>query len=486
LNLAPVFRPARSLLLCLLLPLGAICAHAATADLMRLTEQLDKLDQLDFEQAIEKAEDCTRVRDFDCSETELRKARKRATGSKSKVTLTQAEHNLAQMQRRVQREEREYAEKQRQLELAEAKLREAEERAEEQARQQERAEQRAARDAERQAEQEQSHANTLANIQLAGALFNQAMRNQIAAKAAGLARNNEVSQMQASVSASVARDQERFAQERARLEAQRSDLKRQQADAQQQMRDLQQQRSRDQQEMQRRQQEQLVVEKQRVEQQHKLRDDALRVQDERAAQERPAKVAEQKAGFARSAGTYANGQAMQPTISLGSPVVAKPREADDTQASRDTRVAMADGGSGSSKRSSSSSAEKASSAAPKAPAEPTDPREPDSNGCIDTIGWCSTPQSVERKGTTTILRFTNTCPFRVYGTFANGIVGGRIDAGADGVRPGAKHSWTTQNGDGRSYIRIVGSVRGDQDWVCSGKYGGFQAGDSTLDTRKKK
>lgn len=108
----------------------------------------------------------------------------------------------------------------------------------------------------------------------------------------------------------------------------------------------------------------------------------------------------------------------------------------------------------------------------------------DSDGCIEAIGWCSTAQTVETRGSTQRLIFTNTCPFRVYGTFINGNVDGKADSGASGVRAGAKHIWPTQGGNGRSFIRIVGSTKGS-DWVCAGKFknAGFAAGDSTLERR---
>lgn len=112
------------------------------------------------------------------------------------------------------------------------------------------------------------------------------------------------------------------------------------------------------------------------------------------------------------------------------------------------------------------------------------PEEPDSDGCIETIGWCSSGPQTEQRGKTTILRFENTCPFRVYGTFINGQDNGKTDGGASGVGAGKTYAWSTQDGNGRSFIRVVGSTRLGNDWVCASKFQGFAAGDSTLERRK--
>ena len=110
--------------------------------------------------------------------------------------------------------------------------------------------------------------------------------------------------------------------------------------------------------------------------------------------------------------------------------------------------------------------------------------EPDSDGCIEAIGWCSSGPQTEQRGKTTLLRFENSCPFRVYGTFINGLDNGKVDAGASGVGSGKTHVWPTQEGNGRSFVRVVGSTKPGNDWVCASKLQGFAAGDSTLERKK--
>lgn len=79
-----------------LLSLLFISAQAApSSNMTRMTEQLDQLDQLDFQDAVAKAEKCTRAHDFICTEAQLAKARKVATGTAAKNTVRQAEKNLA-------------------------------------------------------------------------------------------------------------------------------------------------------------------------------------------------------------------------------------------------------------------------------------------------------------------------------------------------------------------------------------------------------
>ncbi|MCU4120159.1 hypothetical protein [Variovorax sp. N23] len=60
-----------------------------------MTEQLDQLDMLDFQDAVAKAEKCTKAHDFTCTEAKLAKARRVAVGTAAKNTLRLAEKNLA-------------------------------------------------------------------------------------------------------------------------------------------------------------------------------------------------------------------------------------------------------------------------------------------------------------------------------------------------------------------------------------------------------
>ncbi len=103
----------------------------ATADsnLLDLVDQLDKMDEQDFQILLNKADDCTIVRNFSCSEKQLRKAAKLAKGSKNKKALSRSTQNLQSEKNRVNDEIRARAEEERQIRLARER-REAEEIAE--------------------------------------------------------------------------------------------------------------------------------------------------------------------------------------------------------------------------------------------------------------------------------------------------------------------------------------------------------------------
>ena len=108
----------------------------------------------------------------------------------------------------------------------------------------------------------------------------------------------------------------------------------------------------------------------------------------------------------------------------------------------------------------------------------------DADGCIEAIGWCSSGPETTQRGSTTVLSFRNTCPFRVYGSFFNGLADGRVDAGADGVSAGKTKTWSSSGGSGKSFVRVVGSTRPSADWTCAAKFQGFAAGDATLETKR--
>jgi hypothetical protein len=84
-----------------------------------MADQLDKLDQQDFQNTLDKANDCTRVRNFSCSDEMLRKAAKLANGSKDKLALNTATRNLQVERQRVKDEALARAEQARQMQLAE-------------------------------------------------------------------------------------------------------------------------------------------------------------------------------------------------------------------------------------------------------------------------------------------------------------------------------------------------------------------------------
>lgn len=180
---------------------------ATTAELLRLTDRLDQMDKLDFDQAVEKAEKCIRLRDFSCTETQLKSARKLVTGTSSKTALGQAETNLALEKEAVESEKRAIAQRERELQEQEARLRQAEERAQQQA----------ARDTEG-----AEGMSTAQGVALFGSLLGQSLANQSVQRMAEMANARRFEQQRASVNASIARDQERFARERAQSDAQRA------------------------------------------------------------------------------------------------------------------------------------------------------------------------------------------------------------------------------------------------------------------------
>lgn len=108
---------------------------AADDDIFGMLEMSDQLDSRDFQEAIDRVNDCTSARDFSCSEKELAKAAKLANGAQDKKTLLAARQNvvsekalIAEEKRRREEEERRLVEEQRRREEA-AERRAYEERA---------------------------------------------------------------------------------------------------------------------------------------------------------------------------------------------------------------------------------------------------------------------------------------------------------------------------------------------------------------------
>lgn len=64
-------------------------------DLLAISDELDQMDKSDFADAINEANGCTASRNFSCSETQLAKAGKLLTDSKSKQILADARQRLA-------------------------------------------------------------------------------------------------------------------------------------------------------------------------------------------------------------------------------------------------------------------------------------------------------------------------------------------------------------------------------------------------------
>lgn len=115
---------------------------ASVTDLLEMSEKIDQADKQDLLTLIDKANGCTRVRNFSCSEEQLRKAARLANGSKDKLALNTATQNLHTEQQRVEEEARARAEQERQIQLAEKRRREEEDQAEESRRLAQRQEQR--------------------------------------------------------------------------------------------------------------------------------------------------------------------------------------------------------------------------------------------------------------------------------------------------------------------------------------------------------
>lgn len=197
-----LIRFAASCLLCL----AASSAPAATtAELLRLTEQLDQLDKMDFDQAIDKAGACVQARDFDCSEAQLKIARKLVVGSAAKETLGRAEARQREEREAVEAERLALARRQRELDEQERRLQAAE------------------RQAARAAD-EGSGMSSAQGAALFGSLLAQAYKGQAVARMAEAAQGERIRQQLEASRADVARNQQRFAEERARLEAQRARL----------------------------------------------------------------------------------------------------------------------------------------------------------------------------------------------------------------------------------------------------------------------
>jgi hypothetical protein len=95
-------------------------------DLLEMSEKLDKIERQDFGDAIDKANGCTRARDFACTSSWLGKASKLANGARDKQVLATAQQNMANEKARIAEEARLRAEEERRIAEAEERLRIAE------------------------------------------------------------------------------------------------------------------------------------------------------------------------------------------------------------------------------------------------------------------------------------------------------------------------------------------------------------------------
>jgi hypothetical protein len=121
----------------LVLFIAPLPASANLNDLLEMSEKADQADKQDFQGALDSANDCTRTRNFSCSEELLRKAAKLASDNKDRQALNSATQNLHAEQQRVKEEALAKAERERQIQLAENRRREEEDRAEQRRREEE-------------------------------------------------------------------------------------------------------------------------------------------------------------------------------------------------------------------------------------------------------------------------------------------------------------------------------------------------------------
>lgn len=197
--------------------LACMPASATTTDeLLRLTEQLD---QMDFDQAIDKANKCIQARDFSCSEAQLKAAGKLATASAAKDQPRRTEALQLAEKEAVEVERQALARRQRELEEEELRLQVAEEHAARQA---------------ASAEEEEFGTSAAQGAALFGSLLAQAYEGQAAARMAEAAQGRRIRQQLEASRTDVARNQQRFAEERVRIEVQRARLLQQQQQQQQQ------------------------------------------------------------------------------------------------------------------------------------------------------------------------------------------------------------------------------------------------------------
>ncbi len=85
----------KSILLSLMLSFATPTMAAMDASLLEMSEQMDGVDKQDFQAAIDKANTCTRARNFKCAESELAKAAKAANSGQDKKTLLVSRNGLA-------------------------------------------------------------------------------------------------------------------------------------------------------------------------------------------------------------------------------------------------------------------------------------------------------------------------------------------------------------------------------------------------------
>lgn len=111
---------------------AAIAMDANLLELLEMSDQIDKSEKQDFQAALDRANACTRARNFPCAESELAKAKKVANSGQDKKILLASQNNLANERQQLASEIRR-AEQERQAQIdreeneRQAQLREEEE-----------------------------------------------------------------------------------------------------------------------------------------------------------------------------------------------------------------------------------------------------------------------------------------------------------------------------------------------------------------------
>ena len=111
--------------LAVLLSCVALSAAAPAAADMKLLDMVDKLDEFDrneFDVQVEKANACTRLRDFNCTQQWLTKAGKLAKGQRDKQKLQLAFQQLNDEKQAMENERRKREEEEQRLALHEPDL----------------------------------------------------------------------------------------------------------------------------------------------------------------------------------------------------------------------------------------------------------------------------------------------------------------------------------------------------------------------------
>ena len=182
--------------------------------LLEMTDKLDQLDKLDLEQLLDNAASCTRARDFPCAEAQLQKAVPLANATRGQAALHSARQALDREVERVAQERRELARRMREIELAEARIKEQEEEAD-----------READRARYDARQADSGMSTAQGVALFGSLLGQSLAQQRAFQVAQAVQSQRIQRDLYATVPDVARQQQRFAQERQQLQAQMAELR---------------------------------------------------------------------------------------------------------------------------------------------------------------------------------------------------------------------------------------------------------------------